>query len=771
MSRFWIALAAALAVAAPPSWAQTTPTTATSSTGGGRAMIVLDGSGSMWAPVNGRPRIEVAREALGELLKGWDPKVEVGLMSYGHRRKNDCSDIEVLAPAGKVDAAKLTAIANRITPQGMTPLSAAVKQAAESLKYTEQRATVILISDGIETCKADPCALGAELKKLGVEFRAHVIGFAVQRQDEGGLRCLASATGGKYYTAGDAAQLRDALRSAGQEAAATPKPAPPPAAKPVARPAPPKVTLTVPKTVVAGDPLQIAWTGNTSRDDVIGFTFPKNETINSNSVDTSQGSPTTVRAPDKPGAYEVVYHDHATGRLVSRVPIEVVPAKATLEAVETIPLGGGVEVAWTGPNHSGDYITIVPPNAPKDEHRDSAYTKEGTPAKVRVPDRAGTYEIRYVTGQDSEILARRTVVALPVRVELSAPDQAPAGARVKVGWSGAPNNPGDFVTIVKPDAEKGAYTEYFVARDNDPDTATLALPPQPGPYELRYVTAQTSETLARRPILASATRASVEAPATAPAGSKIKIAWTGPNNERDFITVVAPTAEKGAYTEYFNTKSTEPDEAALQLPTRPGTYEIRYVVGGSNETLVKRTITVSAVQATLEAPATAPAGARIRVKWTGPNNEGDFITVVKPEAERGDYTIYFSPKDTDPDDGKLVLPPRPGDYEVRYVTGGEARVLARAPIKIQPFTITLEAPASVGAGKEFEFTWTGPKLPDNFFTMVKPSDDPEAAGQTVNVDDEDELRFTAPSEPGTYELRYVVPSLKRVMAKKTIVVR
>ena len=65
-------------------------------------------------PVSDRARIEVARgEALGEPLKGWDPKVEVGLLSYGPRRKNDCSDIEVLAPAAKVDPATLTAIAGR----------------------------------------------------------------------------------------------------------------------------------------------------------------------------------------------------------------------------------------------------------------------------------------------------------------------------------------------------------------------------------------------------------------------------------------------------------------------------------------------------------------------------------------------------------------------------------------------------------------------------------------------------------------------------------
>src|SRR5687767_16013999 len=121
-----IMIAAALAILAPVAWAQTSPTAATSG-GAGRAMIVLDASGSMWAPVGGRARIEVAREALGELLKGWDPKVEVGLMAYGHRRKNDCTDIEVLSAAGPLDAVKLTAIAGRITPQGMTPLSAAVQ--------------------------------------------------------------------------------------------------------------------------------------------------------------------------------------------------------------------------------------------------------------------------------------------------------------------------------------------------------------------------------------------------------------------------------------------------------------------------------------------------------------------------------------------------------------------------------------------------------------------------------------------------------------------
>lgn len=71
MRRFPIALAAAFAVAGPAAWAQSTPTAAAASdTGAGRAMIVLDGSDSMGAPVNGRPRIAPSGPCPYELRYG-----------------------------------------------------------------------------------------------------------------------------------------------------------------------------------------------------------------------------------------------------------------------------------------------------------------------------------------------------------------------------------------------------------------------------------------------------------------------------------------------------------------------------------------------------------------------------------------------------------------------------------------------------------------------------------------------------------------------------
>src|SRR5689334_18088360 len=70
-----------------------------------RAIIVLDASGSMWAQIDGKSRIEIARDTLKQVLAGVPAELELGFMAYGHRTKGDCSDIEMLVDpaAGTAD--------------------------------------------------------------------------------------------------------------------------------------------------------------------------------------------------------------------------------------------------------------------------------------------------------------------------------------------------------------------------------------------------------------------------------------------------------------------------------------------------------------------------------------------------------------------------------------------------------------------------------------------------------------------------------------------
>jgi Ca-activated chloride channel family protein len=206
---------------------------------GARVFLVLDASGSMWGRVGNQTKIEVARETIRSLLKDWRPQDQLGLVTYGHRRKGDCGDIEVLRQVGPVDADALMAQVNGISPKGMTPMTASVKMAAEQLKSSEGLTSVILVSDGVETCKADPCSVAAELKKADVKLVVHTVGFDIQdRQAAKQLECMAAATGGLALSAGNAGELSKAIGQAVEAARQKTPAAPPPPAPPKAEPKP-----------------------------------------------------------------------------------------------------------------------------------------------------------------------------------------------------------------------------------------------------------------------------------------------------------------------------------------------------------------------------------------------------------------------------------------------------------------------------------------------------------------------------------------------------
>ncbi len=181
----------------------------------GDAILILDASGSMWGQVDGQTKISAARKAVDSILSKWKTGDRLGLMAYGHRTKGDCKDIELVVPVAAFDADKIRSAVRGLNPKGKTPMADSLRAAAQALRSSENKATVILVSDGIETCSPDPCAVAAELKKAGVNFTAHVIGFDVaDPAAKSQLQCIARATGGVYLDAQNAAGLENALGKA-----------------------------------------------------------------------------------------------------------------------------------------------------------------------------------------------------------------------------------------------------------------------------------------------------------------------------------------------------------------------------------------------------------------------------------------------------------------------------------------------------------------------------------------------------------------------------
>ncbi len=177
-----------------------------------KAVIIFDASGSMWGQIDGKAKITIAKDALKKIINGWNPNIELGLTVYGHRKKGDCNDIQSLIPISKIDKSKLLKAVSSIKPKGKTPISRSLKMVAKELQTTEDKATIILISDGKETCDLDPCLTVKELKDKGIDFVTYVIGFNVDKNTDKQLSCIAKATGGEYFSAKNASALNQALK-------------------------------------------------------------------------------------------------------------------------------------------------------------------------------------------------------------------------------------------------------------------------------------------------------------------------------------------------------------------------------------------------------------------------------------------------------------------------------------------------------------------------------------------------------------------------------
>jgi Ca-activated chloride channel family protein len=205
-------LAAALAVACAGAGAQEKSSCSED------AMLVFDASQSMAAADAsnaGLRRIDSVRAALGRFLPRVAPKRRIGLVTYGPGGAATCANVAVeLLPAANAARQILDAVA-ALKPAGRTPLTRAVAMAADALGYRERPATIVLLTDGEETCGGEPCALARTLKANGAGITVHVVSYRIKSSlgSSGvfGAMCLAEETGGQYYSTETADELAAAL--------------------------------------------------------------------------------------------------------------------------------------------------------------------------------------------------------------------------------------------------------------------------------------------------------------------------------------------------------------------------------------------------------------------------------------------------------------------------------------------------------------------------------------------------------------------------------
>jgi len=175
-------------------------------------LMILDSSRSMWGQIDGINKVVSARTVIGELAPRLEQDANFGLVAYGHRQTAGCRDVQLVLPLGANKAEKIKSVVNRIKPKGSTPIATAMTEGAKAAGASKQKASIILVADGLDNCKGDPCATAAELKKSSKDLTIHTIAF--DRKEKAALetlRCVADNTGGTFFSATNEGEFRIAL--------------------------------------------------------------------------------------------------------------------------------------------------------------------------------------------------------------------------------------------------------------------------------------------------------------------------------------------------------------------------------------------------------------------------------------------------------------------------------------------------------------------------------------------------------------------------------
>lgn len=177
-----------------------------------RILFVFDASQSMSGTWESGLKIDIARQILIDLVDSLQnvENIQMALRVYGHQSPvppQDCSDTKLEVPFGPNNAARIRQKLRFLTPKGTTPIANSLALAADDFPECDNcRNIIVLITDGIEACDGDPCAVSQELQKQGIVLKPFVIGIGLDPGFRETFDCV-----GYYYNAQEEMKFKETL--------------------------------------------------------------------------------------------------------------------------------------------------------------------------------------------------------------------------------------------------------------------------------------------------------------------------------------------------------------------------------------------------------------------------------------------------------------------------------------------------------------------------------------------------------------------------------
>ncbi len=175
-----------------------------------RILFVFDASQSMYGRWQSDTKFDIAVKLFSNILDSLrtQTNLELALRMYGNQKQfppQDCNDTRLEVPFGKDNITRIKHVLKTTIPKGTTPIAYALSQAPKDFPPCDNcRNVVILITDGLEECGGDPCAVSLDLQKKGIMLKPFIVGIGKNFREQ--FECV-----GTYFDASNEKEFRNAL--------------------------------------------------------------------------------------------------------------------------------------------------------------------------------------------------------------------------------------------------------------------------------------------------------------------------------------------------------------------------------------------------------------------------------------------------------------------------------------------------------------------------------------------------------------------------------
>ncbi len=395
----------------------------------------------------------------------------------------------------------------------------------------------------------------------------------------------------------------------------------------------------------------------------------------------------------------------------------------------------------------------------------------------------GRYTLRIVTA-DGDVVAERApldvTAGTDLRIELPPPPPVPpsievtperpvVGSTVWVRRWGAPAAGATWSVAVAPtDAPPDSWSVRSTADDGQAEVPLVVPDPGAGSYELRILEGPQDgpwAVVGHRPWAPVRPPVLVNVPETVETGTPFEIRWQGPALPGDRIELLRTEPPGPASTVCIRVLA-QKGRTVVRAPFEPGTYRVRYLLGPVHATATTRSLELFEILARLDAPHSVAAGTDVEVHWEGPAGPHDFLALAEAGAPDDAYASWAPVTGGSP--AVLAAPRQPGSWQIRYVAGDSGDVLARADLVVEQVGISITSPTRVTAGTRFEVAWTGTAAPGDILVVAPKGSPPARVIDWAATDAGSPVSLAAPFSAGAFEVRFVRPETREILASAAL---